>query len=155
RARIPRGVDARGERIVEEGTAIGPPATSRLVSALADDGGGERNAHRVGTIARRRGNGSDGRTMAPIVAKAAISGNVTARRIDTADEFGKVWVEAAVDNADLDAHSGRPGIVGSNRIGRDRIVRRPILCRVVVRRRRRRRRSRRWSRRGSGSWSRC
>ena len=47
RAGMARGVDARGDRVIEELAAVLGAAGARVVGALADDRRIERDAHRV------------------------------------------------------------------------------------------------------------
>jgi hypothetical protein len=70
--------------------------------------------------------------VAALVAHAAIAGDIPAGRIDSPGELGKAGIDAAVDDADLDALAGRAGVVGRDGIGRDRIGRRLIFRRIVV-----------------------
>ena len=120
-----RSVDACGDRVVEELAAVGAGRRSMpgIVGALADDRRVERDAHRVRPVARRGRDRADRRAVAAFVADAAIAGDVAAGRIDPAGEFGEVRIDAAVDDADLDALAGRARVVGGDRVGR-----RPTYC---------------------------
>src|SRR5206468_8741197 len=135
----------------------GGGAGGRRIGAFADDRRGERHAHRATVVASRGRNSADRRAVAAFVADSPIAGNVAAGRIDASGEFVEGRIDAAVDNADLDALARRARVVGRYGIGNDRILGVLIFGGVEVgpgRRRGSRGRGRRGGRRRSGSRSR-
>ena len=84
-----RGIDTGGDRVIEETAAVLGRAAARIVRTLADDRRVEGDAHRVRVVARRGRDRADGGAVAAVVADAAVAGDVAARRIDPAGEFGQ------------------------------------------------------------------
>ena len=71
------------------------------------------------------GDRADRRAVTVGIADAAIAGDVAAGRIDLAGEGGKIGIDAAVDDGDLDALTGRAVLIGGQRVVRGGAVRAP------------------------------